>query len=228
MFRYEVPRDGLWHQFLLRGPIRHVAARDTLAVEFWAEDDADADAMPERLYVVGTGWAWPSGGEWVGTALAPDGMVWHLLRDGALPAWSAHMTAPEPSVATPPPDDGRIRDGHTARVVANSGSLSLVVVCPWDNRDLSGVAPDDIPPCRVQYEGGIPARWYGPADQCVVQVEVDDAGHDVLYTKFVSRDPGRPHTVLYEEIEITTLPCPISYWWDDADEAWYITPEPGR
>lgn len=87
MYRYEVLVDDQWHQFELRGPIRHVAARRADAVEFWAEHDDHAVPTHERLLVVGTGHSWPPGSEWVGTALAPRGLVWHLLRDQSHLNW---------------------------------------------------------------------------------------------------------------------------------------------
>ena len=85
MFRHEIPVDNSWHTIILRGPIRHIAARDHRAVEVWAENDPGAEATKVTFFVVGTGHAWPNDDsvttiEWAGTALAPHGLVWHLLR----------------------------------------------------------------------------------------------------------------------------------------------------
>jgi poly(3-hydroxybutyrate) depolymerase len=86
MYRYEIPIGG-WHIVTLHGPIRHVASREHGVVEVWAEN-SDTNLPHETLQplmVVGTGHAWPEGDsmsrvEWVGTALAPHGLVWHVLR----------------------------------------------------------------------------------------------------------------------------------------------------
>ena len=81
MLRHEIPVDDKFHA-IYEGVIRHIATRRPNVVEVWAEHDDDplADSPPNvHLTVVGTGQEWPPKVEWIGTALAPGGLVWHLL-----------------------------------------------------------------------------------------------------------------------------------------------------
>jgi hypothetical protein len=81
VLRWEVPVDGAWHELEV-GPdgIAHVAARSVDVVEVWAIDDPVLAKFPGRFIVVGTGHPLPELADHVGTALAPNGLVWHLFR----------------------------------------------------------------------------------------------------------------------------------------------------
>lgn len=81
ILRHEIPVDDQWHELHL-GPdgIAHVATRSADVVEVWAIDDPRLVIIPWRLIVVGTGHELPDLAEYVGTALAPHGLVWHLFR----------------------------------------------------------------------------------------------------------------------------------------------------
>ena len=79
MLRHEIPVDDDWHSFV--GSIRHIATRNPRVVEVWAEHDDDPTVHDptQNVIIVGTGHEWPPCAEWIGTALAPSGLVWHLL-----------------------------------------------------------------------------------------------------------------------------------------------------
>jgi len=79
--RYEVPVDGAWHDLELGGDVLHVAARRPETVELWAL----AGLYPPRrrsFRAFGTGHDIPAAGQLAhrGTALAPGGLVWHLME----------------------------------------------------------------------------------------------------------------------------------------------------
>jgi hypothetical protein len=78
VYRYQVPVDDRAHTLTLTGPIRHVAARQPDIVEVWAEHFENAPATARTLQAYGTGHPIPAGATWIGTALAPHGLVWHL------------------------------------------------------------------------------------------------------------------------------------------------------
>jgi len=82
ILRWEIPVDDQWHELEL-GPdgIAHVAARSADAVEVWAVHDPRLVKVRRRFTVVGTGHPVPDLTRHVGTALAPHGLVWHLLED---------------------------------------------------------------------------------------------------------------------------------------------------
>lgn len=82
VWRYNVP---VGDRVLLRVPggwpgAAHVAARGSADLSVWLEVDTDAAAEDVTLTATGTGHPAPEGGERVGTALAPLGLVWHLWR----------------------------------------------------------------------------------------------------------------------------------------------------
>ena len=83
ILRYEVPVDDCFHEFALSGEVLHVACRDPQAakVEFWALDTG-GPPVQRGFVVAGTGQPlpWPPGARYVGTALAANGLVWHLLE----------------------------------------------------------------------------------------------------------------------------------------------------
>lgn len=79
IFRYEVPVDDDWHPVRC-APALHVACRDPRVVEFWAHPIEDEEIPMRAFRVYGTGQDIPSRGvTYVGTALAPGGLVWHLM-----------------------------------------------------------------------------------------------------------------------------------------------------
>ncbi len=83
IYRYEVPVDGQWHDVKLTDSIKHVAARQPNAVEFWAHHFPDVEPTVRRFRVYGTGEP-ILGSERVayqGTAIVPGGaLVWHLME----------------------------------------------------------------------------------------------------------------------------------------------------
>lgn len=80
IYRYEVPVDDGWYPIRSATPL-YVDCRDPRVVEFWAFALDDDDPVPMRSYrVYGTGQDIPASGvQYTGTALAPHGLVWHLL-----------------------------------------------------------------------------------------------------------------------------------------------------
>lgn len=48
-------------------------------VYVWAVVDPEREKVPVVLRVVGTGWEWPDGAEWVGTCADPP-FMWHVVR----------------------------------------------------------------------------------------------------------------------------------------------------
>lgn len=87
MRRYEIPVDDQVHQVELTRPPLAVAAKrlqvGQYVVEFWAEFDSQAEPVPHRFRVLGTGHLIPPGAQWAGTCDRLDGLVWHLYRLGA-------------------------------------------------------------------------------------------------------------------------------------------------
>ena len=81
IFRYEVPIDGRWHNVALAGRILHVANRDNRpVVEFWAIRGGEVVEVRE-FRAFATGEPLPDDpGTYVGTALAENGFVWHLIE----------------------------------------------------------------------------------------------------------------------------------------------------
>lgn len=79
VLRYDVPVDDQTHRLDLFGALLHVAARRPEAVEVWAVHDPEMPPTTYHLVVVGTGHPWPPDAVWKGTAVAPHGLVWHLL-----------------------------------------------------------------------------------------------------------------------------------------------------
>lgn len=79
--RYEVPVDDSWHALPLSGDLLHVAARRPDVVEVWAFSDGST-AMTRTFRAFGTGQPIPKGDPltYAGTALAPGGLVWHLIE----------------------------------------------------------------------------------------------------------------------------------------------------
>lgn len=81
IYRYEVPVDDQWHTLSLSGDVLHIAARRPDTVELWAFSGGGS-TVNRAFRVFGTGQPLP-GGEPVayrGTALAPHGLVWHLME----------------------------------------------------------------------------------------------------------------------------------------------------
>lgn len=78
--RYEIPVDDAWHTLDLPDAILHVAARRADTVELWAL--TGAPTRPRTFRVYGTGETIPDAGRLAhrGTALAPHGLVWHLME----------------------------------------------------------------------------------------------------------------------------------------------------
>ena len=80
IYRYEVPVDDQWHDLELFGIILHVASRSADTVEVWAVREEGGLHTFSTVRVFGTGHPYPDDGEWLGTALAPHGLVWHLIE----------------------------------------------------------------------------------------------------------------------------------------------------
>lgn len=80
IYRYEVPVDDQWHPIDCSA-VLHVASRDPRTVEFWAHPLPEGERPIIRAYrVYGTGQEIPDRGlMYAGTALAPGGLVWHLM-----------------------------------------------------------------------------------------------------------------------------------------------------
>jgi hypothetical protein len=79
ILRWEVPVDDKPHR--VPSGIAHVASRNPHVVEVWTTPTNTPDVM---VQVVGTGQPYPDGWTWLGTALAPGGLVWHLMQVRAL------------------------------------------------------------------------------------------------------------------------------------------------
>lgn len=80
IYRYEIAVDDAWHAVELPDAILHVASRRAEVVEVWALD-SDALVAVRHLRVFGTGHPLPDERlRHVGTALAPGGLVWHLME----------------------------------------------------------------------------------------------------------------------------------------------------
>jgi hypothetical protein len=79
--RYEVPVDDCWHSLPLSGDLLHVAARQADVVEVWAFSGGGTTTA-RTFRVFGTGQSLPAGDpvDYRGTALAPNGLVWHLME----------------------------------------------------------------------------------------------------------------------------------------------------
>jgi hypothetical protein len=99
ILRWEVPVDDRRHH--VPAGIVHVASRRADVVEVWTKPSNLPDLV---VQVVGTGHPFPPDWTHLGTALAPHGLVWHLMATGenvlALfgdPADSAGSVAPEPT-----------------------------------------------------------------------------------------------------------------------------------
>lgn len=78
--RYEIPVDDQPHTLHLTGPVLHVAARTPHAVELWTLHTPTTSARPCTFRVYGTGHPIAPDHTYRGTALAPHGLVWHLLE----------------------------------------------------------------------------------------------------------------------------------------------------
>lgn len=80
IYRHEVPVDDRFHTVAIQGTPLHVACRRTLTVEFWAPWSDDLEPRQRTFIVVGTGQSMPDDLSYRGTALAPNGLVWHLME----------------------------------------------------------------------------------------------------------------------------------------------------
>lgn len=91
VWRYTIPVDDQVHELVIpvdpdrNDGIVHVAARTPDEVEVWAvvRGSAWSEHTPAptlRVTVTGTGHPVPSGAVYIGTAVAPAGLVWHLWR----------------------------------------------------------------------------------------------------------------------------------------------------
>lgn len=80
ILRWVVPVDGQPHR--IPAGVRHVAARKVDGVEVWTTPSNEPDLV---VSVVGTGHSYPPHWCWVGTCLAPGGLVWHLMDTGGSP-----------------------------------------------------------------------------------------------------------------------------------------------
>lgn len=99
IYRHEVRIDDQWHDFVLTGPIVHVAQRHSAEyseyVEFWAVHDEMLPTTIVSLRVFGTGHSIDRPERplrYVGTAIAAGGyLVWHLLSRSPVPMQSAAL-----------------------------------------------------------------------------------------------------------------------------------------
>ena len=84
IYRYEVPVDDEPTTLkvpAVTGQPLLVAARTPGTVEVWFEVDTHHREQALMTFrVIGTGHPAPEGGTWVGSTLAPLGLVWHLWR----------------------------------------------------------------------------------------------------------------------------------------------------
>jgi hypothetical protein len=101
-----------------------------------------------------------------------------------------------------------ISDGHAIEVTFEDQHLGASLTCPYDGRDLSSVAADDIPVCRQLFEEAGTRVVDAPAlAYCNVREFVHDSGvEEVLDTDGTQVKP-------------TTLPVPVAYAWDGD---WYV------
>jgi hypothetical protein len=81
MRRYEVGVTGGWTQLLTGDPVCVANGAVPFVVEFWAEHDPSAEAVPRVFQVYGTGHPLPPEARYVGTCpRTADGLVWHLYE----------------------------------------------------------------------------------------------------------------------------------------------------
>lgn len=74
VLRWSVLVDDQVH--LVPADICHVAARQGDIVDVWT---LPSGTRKRSVIVVGTGHEYPDEWCWLGTALAPSGLVWHLM-----------------------------------------------------------------------------------------------------------------------------------------------------
>ncbi len=86
VLRWSLPVDDQIHEFELRGPIVHVAARQLDMVDLWEVADDRRRPVKVRMQAYGTGQEVLHGARYIGTALAAGGaLVWHVFADADSP-----------------------------------------------------------------------------------------------------------------------------------------------
>jgi hypothetical protein len=82
IYRYAVPVDDKPHEVALTGDPLAVAVSGSRHdfVEFWAENDDEAETRSRWFQVVGTGHPLPEGVSWAGTCPRVSGIVLHLCE----------------------------------------------------------------------------------------------------------------------------------------------------
>lgn len=83
VWKYEIPVDGQTHGHTIPegATLVHVACQDGPGfVQVWALVDPLRQPETRDFQVYGTGQDVPSDARYVGTALAPFGLVWHVFE----------------------------------------------------------------------------------------------------------------------------------------------------
>jgi hypothetical protein len=104
IFRHTVPVDDRWHRVVTQGSIVHVATRDVRVAEIWARHVDGAAPQVRWMRVYGTGQDIPDDLVYLGTCVAPEGLVWHLVENphidpGDSPAEQVDAQAGRPRLA---------------------------------------------------------------------------------------------------------------------------------
>lgn len=81
MLKYQIPVDDQWHEHAAGADgFAHVGHQAEGFVTLWSVDLENSGVRTVWLRVFGTGQEIPSNGQYVGTALEPHGLVWHLFK----------------------------------------------------------------------------------------------------------------------------------------------------
>lgn len=80
VFRYLVPVDDRFHRVTLYGSIVHIETRDPRVVEIWAMHRDGAPPQVRWMRAYATGQHIPDDFVYIGTCVAREGLVWHLVE----------------------------------------------------------------------------------------------------------------------------------------------------
>jgi putative hydrolases of HD superfamily len=123
--------------------------------------------------------------------------------------------------------DGGFRDGHAIRVRLHDQALTIEVVCPfspaWDRPVTAPAAEDQIPGCRhvLGDDGDFLAE---PARACMVADWVGELGAEALTLDGPDQAPTLHNGG--QSLLVTGELTPITYWWTDNGDSFYIRPRP--